>query len=253
MITPAEIVRKAERLYIPFLRAWLQGESFFPQVLPVGRLPADYLELSAAVARLLKGAKTQRRHGYTVQLRRQHTQRHGAQSLPACIMIDSDRDLLSLIGKEEEFATFTEDVALLREHVPQLQDWLIRYPQQVIEHHGVWPDLLRVCVYFLAHPRPNCYIRELPIAVHTKFIETHAGILRRLLDAVLPAAAFEPAAAAFEQRFGLRYDEPVIRMRFLDEQLQRRYNLPVSDFTTPLSQFAALGLRGHRCVVTENK
>jgi hypothetical protein len=253
MITPAEIARRAERLYLPFLRAWLQDESLFPQIFPVGKLPSDYLELSAGVARLLKGAKGPHGYGYAVYSRRQQTQRHGLQSLPERILIETERDLLRLIGKEAEFAAFRADVTLIRGEVPQLEEWMARHPERVIKHHGEWRELLRVCVYFLDHPHPACYIRELPIAVHTKFIESHTGILKRLLDALLPPPLSDPHEAMFERRFGLRYDEPLIRMRFLDDELPEQYHLPVSDLSMPVSQLDALELGGHRCLIVENK
>lgn len=253
MITLEEIVRRAARLYLPWLRAWLRGEPFFPQTFPAGRLPADYLELNAAVGRLLKGAKAPHGFGYSVVQRTQQTQRHGMQSLPERIVIECERDLLRLIGKEEEFAAFQRDVALIRERMPLLGDWVQRHPQRVIEHAGEWADLLLVCEYFAAHPRPGLYMRELPIAVHTKFVETHTGILRRLLDDLLPASASDPTAASFEQRFGLRYDEPLVRIRLLDEQLRLHLHLPVSDLSVPLSQCAALDLGGGRCLIVENK
>lgn len=253
MITPEEIVRRAERLYVPFLRAWLRGESFFPQTLPVGRLPTDYLELNVAVARLLKGAKAACSSGYEVVQRTQQTKRHGVQSLPERIVIERERDLLRLIGKEEEFAAFQRDVALIRHRMPLLGAWIERQPQRVIEHAGEWSDLMLVCEYFARHPRPGRYIRELPIAIHTKFIETHTGIVRRLLDEVLPASAIAPAATSFEQRFGLRHDEPLVRVRLLDERLQQHLHLPVSDLSAPLSQCAALDLGGRRCLTVENK
>jgi hypothetical protein len=137
--------------------------------------------------------------------------------------------------------------------VPALGAWLARNPEPVIAHHGAWPDLLLACAYFLEHPRPDRYLRELPIAVHTKFVETHAGILRRLLDAVLPPDAIAPTETMFERRYGLRYDEPLVRLRFLDDDLRQRLGLPLADLSAPLSQVAALPLRGVRCVITENK
>jgi hypothetical protein len=253
MITPTEITRRAERLYLPFLHAWLHGEDFFPQAFPVGKLPMDYLELSAGVARLLKGAKSQHGLGYAVYLRPQETRRHGLQSLPVRILIDSEYDLLRLIGKEAEFTAFRADVALIRAQVPQLEAWLAQHPARVIEYHDEWPDLLRVCEYFLAHPWPQCYIRELPIAAHTKFVEGHTGILRQLLDALLPPQGIDQAENMFERRFGLRYDEPLVRVRLLDPDLQRQLRLPFSDVSAPLSQFARLELGGHRCLIVENK
>ena len=253
MITPAEIRQKAERLYLPFLRAWLRGETFFPQDFSAGKLPKEYLELSAAVERLLKESKQRRSFGYTVELTTQHTQRYGTQSLPTRIVIETERDLLKLLGKEAEFAAFQQDAALIRAQLPQLADWSAEQPQRVIEYHGAWPELLRVCAYFLAHPRPQLYLRELPINVHTKFIETHTGILRRLLDALLPSTAIDAAESAFEKRFGLRYEQPLIRLRLLDDRLRDLCGSALSDVSTPLSEFATLKLRGYRCVITENK
>jgi hypothetical protein len=88
MLTPGEIVQRAERFYLPYLRAWLQETPFFPLALPVGKLPTDYLQLSQAVGQLLKGSKAQRRYGYQVEQRTHATQRYGPQSLPTSILME---------------------------------------------------------------------------------------------------------------------------------------------------------------------
>lgn len=167
------------------------------------------------------------------------------------MLFESEPDYLKFLGKEREVAAFKEDVALIRNSVPQLNDWL--NPQKVIEYAGQWADLLEVCLYFQKNPRPNLYIRELPITVHTKFIEGHKGILRELLDAILPAEAIQPAESDFEKRFFLRYKEPLIRLRVLDRRLQAQYHFPTSDFSAPVSEFARLNLGGHRFIITENE
>ena len=132
--------------------------------------------------------------------------------------------------------------------------WIAAHPQRVIDYHGHWPDLLAVCAYFVKHPRPGCYIRELPIRVHTKFIEQHTGILRELLETLLSPEAIQPDAKTFTQRFGLRDDESFVRVRFLGNQLFRNYGLPLTDLSLPHSQFAQLtSLQTERCLVTENK
>lgn len=143
---------------------------------------------------------------------------------------------------------------MIRGQLPQLEAWLLRYPQRVIEQHGVWSELLTVCQYFLAHPRPQLYIRELPIGVHTKFIEQRRGIVRELLEQLLPIDAIMVEAITFEQRFGLREKEPPVRVRLLDAQLSKRYGLSLTELSVPAAQFAALDLlRGQRCIVTENE
>lgn len=125
--------------------------------------------------------------------------------------------------------------------------------QRVIEQHGAWPELLAVCAYFLAHPRPNLYARELPIAVHTKFIEEHTDILRRLLDALLPAEAIDATTTHFAARYGLRSDEALVRFRLLDARLGAQAGLSLSDVSAPVSQAATLALHGVDCIIVENK
>ena len=44
-----------------------------------------------------------------------------------------------------------------------------------------------------------------------------------------------------------------MRVRFLDNQLSKRYGLPLTDLCLPHSQFAQLHLQTERCIVTENK
>lgn len=254
MITPDDIRQKAARLYLPFLRAWLQEEAFFPLDFAAGKLPSEYVALRQGVRDLQAQSKEQRGFGYTLAYQVQQKRFSGPQTLPVRVVIETQQDFLQLVKKEAEFAEFQQDVALIRARLPQLEAWMGRYPQRVIEQHAIWLELLAVCQYFLEYPRPQMYIRELPINVHTKFIEQHRGIVRELLEQLLPVEAMLPELVTFEQRFGLREKEPLVRVRLLDEQLEKRYNLPISELSIPASQFAALDLlRGQRCIVTENE
>ncbi len=250
MITPGEIRQKAARLYLPFLLAWLRAEAFFPVDFPVGKLPTDYVQLRAWVRDL----QAQRHHGYTLEYQARQKRFSGQQTLPARVVIETEQDFLRLIEREEEFDKFQQDVALIRDQMPQLEGWMERYPQRVIEQHERWTELLAVCRYFLDHPRPQLYLRELPVGVHTKFIEQNRGILRELLEQILPAEMIEAEAETFEQRFGLREKEPLVRVRLLDGQLEKQYRLPIDELSIPVSQFAALELlRGQCCIITENE
>lgn len=248
MITPAEITARAQRAYPTFLRTWLRGEPFTPLNFPAGNPPTDYHALQQAVAELLTNAQC-----YRVEQQTRATRSFGSQSLPVRIHIDQAADLLRLIGKTREFQALQADVALIRAQLPQLETWLEANLQRVIAHHGTWSELLAVCAYFLAHPRPNRYARELPIAVHTKFVEEHIGILRSLLDALLPPEAIAAAESQFAPRYGLRSDEPLVRLRLLDPALPPQLGWPVSDLSAPLSQIAALPLQQRTCVIVENK
>jgi hypothetical protein len=255
MITPYEIRRKAERWYLPFLQSWVCGEAeaFFPRDMSAGATPEDFVAMRDAIEALQRGAKRRGGYGYEIVFQLKRLRRLGDQHVPMRIVLATPRDLLALIDKEQEFEQFQHDVAFIRTHLPQLGEWMARVPQRVIEHHGAWPDLVAVCTYFLEHPRPDLYVRELPIAVHTKFIEQHRGTLQELLALLLPGDALRLDAPTFEQRVGLREEESLIRVRLLDEQLLTRHGLPLSDLSLPCSQFARLELQGQHCIICENK
>lgn len=253
MITPEEIGAKVARAYLPFLRAWLRGESFAPLDIPAGAPPNDFRAMERAVAALRDGSKDQRGFGYILEWHTRETRAHGRQSLPVRIHVPTAEDMLLLIGKTTECNAFVDDVALIRAALPELESWLEANPQHVIAQHGAWPQLLRVCAYFRTNPRPNMYIRELPIAVHTKFIEHHSAILIRLLDTLLPDTAVNREEKQFERRYGLRYDAPLVRIRLLDDTLRARIGLPLMDVAARVEQLAALPCDGLRCVIVENK
>lgn len=253
MITPAEIRLKAERQYLPCLQGWVRGEPFVPLSFPAGRPATDFAGLRAEVQRLQAGEKSAGSLGYRIEWQVQQKRGLNTQTLPVRVWLDTLEDLLHLSGKAREFADFCQDVALLRDLLPQLEGWVERSPRKLIEQHTDWQDLLTVCRYFLEHPRPGLYIRELPLNVHTKFIEQHQGILRELLEYILPAEAFLAEAPTFQQRFGLREEEPLVRVRFLDNQLRQRYALPLDEISAPCSQLAELDFGGQTCMITENK
>jgi hypothetical protein len=253
MITPEEIKQKAQRGYEAFLQCWIRGEAYTPLTFPIGKLPTDFVPLRAAVQQLQGQSKAVLGHGYSIEWQQHQKRSLKTQTLPTRIILETATDFLRLIDKESEFFYFQQDVALIREQVPQLEAWMLGSPKKVIEYHSDWLGLLTVCRYFLEHPRPGLYIRELPLNVHTKYVEEHIGILRELLEQLLPAEAIVLEAATFQQRFGLREEEPLIHARFLDDQLEKRYGVPLSELCAPRSQFARLNLRAQRCMITENK
>src|SRR5258708_6887627 len=245
MITPEKIKAWAERQYIPFLQAWLQGQAFQPLELPVGKLPADYLDLRSEVQHIHAESRDVRGYGYRIEYRTLNTRQFGEQSLPDRIFIDTEQDLLRMLRREAEFFRFVDDVTCIRDKLPHLESWLYDHPAQVVDNHGRWPDLVNVCQYFLAHPRPNLYIRELPIPIHTKFVEQNFSILRHLLDFTLPPNTIHPVSH-FERRYGLKYDEPLVRFRLLSYPLY-------TDLSIPMSEFSASPIPAEMCIITETK
>jgi hypothetical protein len=57
----------------------------------------------------------------------------------------------------------------------------------------------------------------------------------------------------FETRFGFRFKQPLVRLRFLDEGLSNRFGFSVTDLATPLDQFRSLTLAGTTVLIVENE
>ncbi|ELS05222.1 hypothetical protein Xen7305DRAFT_00049650 [Xenococcus sp. PCC 7305] len=257
MITPNQIKQKAKRKYTSFLQTIIKNQIFFPLVLPIGKIPQEYIQLRDELTCLINQSKSTLGYGYTVKLTTKNTRSYGSQSLPTKITIETKKDYLVLLNKQSEFSKFKANIELIRVSIPQLEEWIFKHTKQVIDHAGQWEDLLKVCHYFQQNPGPNLYLRELPIEVNTKFIEQNKAIIDSLLSAILPSEVIQPVDKqkkySFEQKFSLRYEEPLVRFRILDKQLKEKYCFPVFDLTTPLSEFQQLDLKKYHCFITENK
>ncbi len=255
MINPAGIRKKAERLYYEYLTALLKSELFFPIDIPFGKPnhTGDYIIMKKEVEELINGSKYKLDYGYKVELERFNTRRYRLQSLPCKIYFEEEADFLKFIKKEKEASEFKIAISQIRERIPILNDWIDKNTSKVIDNIGKWNDILKVCEYFQKNTKPNLYIRELPIEIHTKFIEENKGTLKQLLDFLLPNEAIKKDESEFEKRFYLRYDEPLIRVRALDQSLLAKYNLSFLDFSIPIIIFNSLKIMNGRFIITENK
>ncbi len=251
MITPSEIKQKAENKYIAYLQSIVEGISFNPIIVAGNKRPDDNtVKFEAELTELINHSKEKKGFGYSIEYSTVKTKLHGVQDLPSSIVFQSESDYLRFIGKEKATAKFKEDIARIIESFPELNDWIYKYPRKVIEND--WDSLLMVCAYFKRTPQPNLYIRELPIKVHTKFIENNKGIIKELLD-ILIADYVDQDEKHFESRFHLKYDEPIVRFRILDNSISHLSFSDVEDISIPISQFKQLAIPVQKVYVVENK
>tara|TARA_B100000745_G_scaffold178482_1_gene116913 strand:+ start:2835 stop:4070 length:1236 start_codon:yes stop_codon:yes gene_type:complete len=182
----------------------------------------------------------------------------GMQRLPVTIHFTHMEALARYLGRWQEWQLFLRNANLTQEQLPQLIPWLLTHITTIIQYAQSWPKLIKVCQYFIQNPNPDCYMRQLDIqGIDTKFIEQHKGVLRNLLNTLLPNEAIQHPTETlnehgFEKRFGLRYEEPQIRFRLLDPLMYDDFS-GLSDLTIPLSQFKALDILIDTVYITENK
>jgi hypothetical protein len=178
----------------------------------------------------------------------------GRNRIPARILVPSERDALSLIGKTDEAERFRSLCDVTLKTLPELAAWLTLKPLVALENAGDWELIMAVLQWFRGHVRSGLYLRQLDIAgVDTKFIEGRKVLLAELLDIVLPAEARGATAVGprnFEQRYGLASKPSQIRFRILD----RRFSIQgLTDLAVPASEFATLDLPVERVFITENE
>lgn len=254
MIKATEIKQKAERKYIEYLRDVACGNDFASIEIPCDKKAsttiAEYQKELSDIRSLSKEVKG---YGYTIEWKTVKTKTLGEQDLPARILFESAGDFERFLQKVGEVAQFRKDVLAITQRYSILSSWIEKYPLKVVENTSKWPDILKVLDYFSSNPSPQLYIRELPIEVHTKFIERNKAVISELLDIVIADKVCSDEKD-FEKRFGLRYDEPkLLRMRVLDTSLAPTLFSGVDDISMPWSRFIKLSLPISKVFVVENK
>lgn len=253
MITPKEIKQKAINKYHAFLEAYLEGADFFPLIIPSDKKPSSkYQSFLAEIEQILNESKEKRGFGYTIEWKEVATQRFGNQSLPNQIRFENETDYLKFIGKEKEYSLFKTNVSKILNSLPQLTTWIRQGISYVIKNADEWDDIIKVCCYFIDNPRPNLYIRELPICIHTKFIEENQAVIRELLDNLIPSY-INKEENLFERRFNLKYNEPLIRILILDSSIAATNFSGISDLLIKQTDFENLNLPLKNVIILENK
>jgi hypothetical protein len=251
MITPIEIKKKAANKYKAYLQSIVEGESFNPIVIAGDKKPNENtVKFEEELTELINFSKEKKGYGYNIEYQTVKTKRHGIQDIPISISFQTEYDYLKYINEEKDTAKFKKDITSILSSFPELKDWIYKYPIKVIEND--WESLLKVCKYFKAIPQPHLYIRELPIQVHTKFIENNKGIIRELLDIII-AEHINIDEKQFESRFNLKYDETLVRFRILDEAISQQLFRGIDDISIPISEFQHFSPPIQTVYVVENK
>ncbi|MBX2896393.1 MAG: hypothetical protein KF763_13170 [Cyclobacteriaceae bacterium] len=230
MITPNDIKEQCTKWWKDILVEYILGNSSFPrEINRIGKVNSkDILSKLTTykdeINLLSANSKGSKKHGYSLVTEERIFNRIGVQIVPVRITIDSLEDYLALTKKEKEFAIFCRNWELIVGRLPILKEWIISNPQRLIEH-DTWAETLKVCEYFLNNPSPNLYIRQLPIEIHTKYIEENKPLMRSLLSYLIPTK-IDLKGETFEQIFHLKEKEKRIRIRFLDKTLS-----PLEKFT----------------------
>ncbi len=258
MITPNEIKKMALKKWDDYLRSLITNETFFPlEVNRIGKIKPteafwDYENTVKSIDELIAYSNLKIPKSYQIEFVEINNRKMKAARFPNSIKFLSKTDYLCFIDKELESRTFIKTTNEIIQALPQLKQWILQNPITIIENEKNWSNLIKVCNYFLKTPKPNLYIRELPIEVHTKFIENNKGIITSLLNFLI-SEFLNKEEKIFETRFNLKLPESLIRFKLLDTNLSETYFNGVDDISIPVSQFEKRRLPISKVIIVENK
>jgi hypothetical protein len=180
----------------------------------------------------------------------------GNNAVPSAAWIDSADAAARFIGERPALEHFRALCATTRTRSPRLLPWLAREPLKALALYDDWQHLLDIVEWFETRDPTPVYSRQIDLpGIHSKFIESHRGVLSSLLELVLPATTKSPStggARAFARRYGLREPPPQIRFRILDPRLELLKGINATDITLTHNAFAQLRLNARRVFITEN-
>jgi hypothetical protein len=248
MLTTKEIKDKAERSYKDFLISVLRREIFFPFHIKgnKGNANVPLQDLFPALKHLIDHSKEKIGHGYTVTYKEVNTRHSGIMTMPDAIFFENPQDFLKFIEKEHPFLAFRKAVELTKKQTPALLKWIEENVLKCQKNAENWEAILKVVHHFMQNPKPNCYWRQLKLDVDLTQLEPLKPLIGELLDFILPPSLINQNETLFEARFNLLHDEPLIRLRFLDDNFNAQSSIfnsegPLSinaDFAIKCSIFA---------------
>jgi hypothetical protein len=233
------------------------GDSFFPKSIErIGKIQSSHVTsrfeaLQQEIEALFRYSKNQTGIGYLVKTTDRNFRRTGSHALPDSVEFETVEDYVTFTGKKKQWKLFLFNFEHIVHTIPSLKNWAFHNCLSLTESTINWTDVLKVCQYFISTPRPNLYIRQLPIEVHTKFIEENIALMQSLLDFLIPDHIRSADQKRFAERYFLKYDEPLIRIRFLDQTglLEGR----LKDISIPLADFKQISFPVENVFIAENK
>ena len=254
MITLEQLKEKARQKYYSAVTALLRGDNgFFPLVVPANRRldGLGYSNWSASLLPLHNAQKKISGVGFSIDWRQKRVSGI-TQQIPERIYFETPEDFFHTIGKTAQFKCIKAAFTQITTAFPVLCDWACANPAILEAYHSVWHHIIAVCDYFTKHNPPHpYYLRELPVPVHTKFIEDHAIIIRTLLDQLLPPVAINQQANSISERYFLKHAPLFIRIRILDVKL--RTVLGYDECILPMESAAQLSWQPQKVFIIENQ
>ena len=239
--------------YNQYLGNYILGTPYNKVILRGGKQrPATTAALHEAVRYYQSFEKTADRKGWTIEWESWKSKKLGTQQWPASISIGSPVDLLYLTDKQLEFDEFTRTLSFILQQKPVLREWLAEKPERVLEFKEEWPGLFAVVDFLLANEVSDYYLRNIPVPVHTKFIETYKTIIWSILSFINPER-FSIDGQSFEQAIGFIPKPYLFTLRWLDKSMAEAHTNGIAVMGLAVEDLRQLNWPPREIWVVENE
>ncbi len=253
MITPKELLEKSSKQFYKIVSSDLKGENMFPLVINANKniTSTKFSDLKAAILPLYQNSKDVKRKGYSVEWKEKKIE-GSKQKVPAKIFFENIEDYLFYTQRATDYAAIKNAFHILVAAFPELSEWAKNNVVFLHNHTSVLVDLIKVLNYF-SHNRPphNLYLRELPIEVHSKFIEDNSAALKKILDILLPQDWINKIENDFEKRYYIKKTAVYTQIRILDDNLKQKVGF--DELALTVEDFALLDWQPEQVFIIENK
>ncbi|MGC4102357.1 Wadjet anti-phage system protein JetD domain-containing protein [Ferruginibacter sp.] len=219
-----DFIVQLEKRYRDFLKNRIAENQFEQIVLRGGKAkPSNSIDLHESVGLFLKYEKNDTRKGWYIEWENWFSKKLGQQRWPAQIKVQTEEDFLFLIKKENEILLFDQKLEELRKWRPEISSWLIEQPEAILRYLDRWQGLKSVIDFLLLHDVSTFYMRNLPVPVHTKFIEENESLILALIRHFDPER-FRSEDTKLSRVIGIKRKPVLFTVRWLDESLAARYS-----------------------------
>lgn len=277
MITLSDLRSKSERKYNDFLKWKVaeffhvchatptdansaiaenpENTAFFPLEIKSdkGNARDNILKRELELKPLIQKSKSKIGKGYSLIFEEVKTRTNGIQSKLSKILFDTEEDFLFFIEKQEETERALGALSVLSEShfefISESQNQEKSSPFEcalknlsflTVDHSDepdFWKNIALCAVWLSKNRNSGLFIREIPLPVHTKFIENNKSLI---LSLVFPNET--PSISQFESVFGLKKKPDSVRFRSLDSGIPFSIgNFSLSEISVPIEDFEKFG------------
>lgn len=253
MITPNELFEKSCKLFNKVITAELKGETIFPITIPSNKKleGTSFSDLKATIVPLYQQSKQVKGKGYTIEWKEKSVE-GTKQKVPDKIYFENLDDFLFYTKRKKDYETVQLSLQLVKGHLPELEEWSKANIPFLLNHADILNDLIKVCIYFQQNEPPHkLFLRELPIEVHSKFIEENSSLLKKLLDVLLPSHWVNTNEVDFLSRYGIKKPAIYTQIRILDNTLKSIVGF--NEIALTLEDSGQLNWQPEKVFIVENK